>query len=86
MACLLLCICITGMTLPVLAQDESQSEYVGSTKVVAYVSKDAADVPASDNDKNAKTGDESNISILLILFMSSLIVIVCGVKKLYSEI
>ena len=81
MACLLLCMCINGMTPSVSAQDESQSEYVGSTKVVAYVSEEAADAPASENDKNAKTGDESNTSFLLILFMSSLIVTVYGVKK-----
>ena len=86
MVCLLLCMGITGMTLPVSAQDESRSEYVGSTKVVAYVSEEAADAPGAENDKNAKTGDESNISFLLILFMSSIIVIVYGVKKLYSEI
>lgn len=77
---------IMGMTLPVSAQDESRSEYVGSTKVVAYVSEEAADAPGAENDKNAKTGDESNISFLLILFMGSLIVMVCGVKELYSEI
>lgn len=86
MVCLLLCMGIMGMTLPVSAQDESRSEYVGSTKVVAYVSEEAADAPGTENDKNAKTGDESNISFLLILFMGSLIVMVCGVKELYSEI
>lgn len=86
MVCLLLCMGIMGMTLPVSAQDESRSEYVGSTKVVAYVSEEAADAPGAENDKNAKTGDESNISFLLILFMGSLIVMVCGVKELYSEI
>lgn len=85
-ACLLLYMGIMGMSIHVSAADESQTEYAGSTKVVAYVSEEAADAPDAENDKNVKTGDESNISFFLILFMSSLIVMVYGVKKLYFEI
>ena len=72
------------------AQDAGNDRYEGSTQVIAYVSAEPEDVPAEedeqngDGEKSVETGDVSRMTALIVVFIFSVIVLICGVKVLKS--
>ena len=83
-------VCIFTLSVPrkSLAQETTDSAtYAGSTSVKAYVTGNSENEqenhPEEEEDEsttNAKTGDESNARIWIVISIFSMVVFGCGVK------
>ncbi|RGH95567.1 hypothetical protein DW708_00590 [Ruminococcus sp. AM27-11LB] len=91
MLLVLVCICTLSVPRKSLAQEITDSAtYAGSTSVKAYVTGNSENEQENhpedeehlhdESTTNAKTGDESNARIWIVISIFSMIVFGCGVK------